>query len=85
MEIEIDIDEDLLAQTKVLAERTGKTVSKVVEEALRQKLSLKGLITYPPQLPLSDKSGGLQPGVDISNSAALLDILDGDDPVHKLR
>jgi hypothetical protein len=85
MEITIDIDENLLEQIKLLANREETTISRLIEETLRQKLSHQKLATYPHELPVSDARGGLQPGVDISNSAEQLDIMERDEPLHKLR
>jgi hypothetical protein len=34
----------------------------------------------PTFVPVSGRTGGLMPGVDLDSNAALLDIMEGDDP-----
>jgi hypothetical protein len=81
MRTTIRLDDHLLAEAKQLAAKTNRTLTAVIEDALRETLGrrenpkkkLTKLITYG--------GSGLQPGVDIDNSAALLDIMEApDDP-----
>jgi hypothetical protein len=65
-------------QIKREAEQRGETVTSLIEEGLRLILAQSH---QPPQrervtLPVSKASGGVLPGVDLNDSAALLDILE---------
>lgn len=71
-----------MIQAKKEAQRRGKTVTSLIEQGLR--LVLQHPETPGPRkwvsLPVSDvKEGGLLPGIDLNNSAALLDILEEDE------
>ncbi len=78
METTFNLDDQLLRQTKEFAARTGTTVSAVVEDALREMLARQKETTQTRARNLSIISGqGLQPGVDLDDSAMLLDRMDG--------
>ena len=77
MRTTIRLDSELLVEAKQLAVRTGRTLTQLIQDALREVLARsqagpeKGgrfsLATY--------KGNGLQPGVDLDDSAALLDLM----------
>jgi hypothetical protein len=78
----ITIDEDLLADVKAEASRSGRTFSELVADALRERLARRQPINRPQRarLPVDTTvSGGLRPGVDLDNNAALRDVLDDDE------
>ncbi len=76
MRTTMTIDDDLYRQTKEAAARTGRSVGSVVEEALRAALARhQDAPTVPTSLPTSP--GGLRPGIDLDDSAALLDVMEG--------
>jgi len=78
MRTTIRLDDQLLAETKQLAARTGKTLTSVIEDALRQMLARQHRATARRPVRLPTASGhGLQPGVDLDDSAALLDSMHG--------
>ncbi|HWP61874.1 MAG TPA: YlcI/YnfO family protein [Candidatus Binatia bacterium] len=78
MRTTIRIDDALLAELKTQAARSGKTLTAVIEDALRAELARRAehQATPPPELPVS-RGGRLQPGVDLDDSAALLDLMEG--------
>jgi hypothetical protein len=78
MRTTIRIDDRLLAEAKAQAARSGRTLAAVVEDALRAALARRERrgLDRPPKLPIS-RGGRLQPGVDLDDSAALLDLMDG--------
>ena len=79
MRTTIRLDDDLLRQTKAEAVRTGRTLTAVIEDALRAALARRTRPT-PTELDLPTFRGsGLQPGVDLSNNAALLDLMEETD------
>ena len=74
----IRIDDRLLAEAKAQAARSGRTLAAVVEDALRASLARRdrGETTRPLALPTSP-GGRLRPGVDLDDSAALLELMEG--------
>ena len=77
MRTTIRLDDQLLAEVKQLAARTGRTLTAVIEDALREMLARQQKATARRPVQLSTASGnGLQPGVDLDDSAALLDLMD---------
>jgi hypothetical protein len=78
MRTTIRLDENLLKDAKQLAARTGKTLTAVLEEALRDLLRRQQVAERPAKITLPTFGGnGLLPGVDLDDSAALQDIMDG--------
>lgn len=78
MRTTIRLDDDLLAEAKAHAARTGRTLTALIEDALRALLAqaAAGPRRKGPRLP-TDGAGGLQPGVDLDDSAGLLDLMEG--------
>jgi len=79
MRTTIDVDDALLAAAKRLALESGTTLTAVIEDALRERLArrrLGGTADDGFRLPVFS-GHGLQPGVDLDNSAALRDLMDG--------
>jgi hypothetical protein len=80
MRTTINLDDDLLAEAKQVAARTGRTLTAVVEDALRESLHRRHRTARRTvELPVFGE-GALQPGVDLDDSAALLDLMERDDP-----
>ena len=79
MRTTIRLDDTLLQQTKREAARRGETLTALLERGLR--LVLARPAQRPGRrhvdLPVCTAGGGTLPGVDLSDSAALLDILEG--------
>jgi hypothetical protein len=72
-----------MAKAKEEASRRGETLTALIERGLRLVLARPA----QPQpkvkirIPVSAALGGTRPGVNLDNSAALLDLLEeGDDP-----
>jgi len=82
MRTTVTIDDELLAQAKVLAARTHRTIGSVLEEALRKLISEQarpaGTAYELPRLDFS--RAGLQPGVDLQDKEALADLLGDNAP-----
>jgi hypothetical protein len=82
MRTTISIPDDLLAQAKEVAARAGRSLSGVIEDALREAFAR---MARPPQerfaLPTftPKHSPGLMPGVDLDSNAALLALMEEDD------
>jgi hypothetical protein len=79
MRTTIRLDENLLAEAKQRAARGGKTLTAVIEEALRESFSRRERREQPPaRLPAWGK-GWVLPGVDLDDSAALLGLMERED------
>ena len=77
MRTTIRLPDDLLEAAKRHAVDTGRTLTKVIEDALRAALARQasGPDTAAVELPTYG-TGGLRPGVDLDDSASLLDLMD---------
>lgn len=80
MRTTINIDTHLLVEVKTQAARSGRTIGEVIEDALRLAMERRREAASAPlpDLPVV-LVGGLQPGVDLDDSAALLDLMEGAD------
>jgi plasmid stability protein len=78
MRTTLRVDDELLRRVKSHAARHGRSLTSVFEEALRLLLAESERHRQRPrvELPVSTASGGVQPGVDLDDSAALLDVMD---------
>jgi hypothetical protein len=74
MRTTVRLDDPLLSQAKQCAAASGKTLTAVLEEALREKLARRAGKPgrKPVRLRTCDGTGAL-PGVDLDDSASLLD------------
>lgn len=81
MRTTIRVDDQLLAKAKEAAARSGRTLTAVIEDALRESLARSPRVgdNEPFELPVSEQSGGVRAGVDIDDSASLLDLMEADD------
>jgi len=73
------LDDDLMRAVKRHALESGTTVTAVIAEALRERLQRYRDRTSNPPAPLSlvtTGEGGLLPGVDLDDSAALLELME---------
>lgn len=77
MRTTVTIDDQLLIEVKTVAARTGKTLSALVEDALRKSLARRDSAKPVPLPLLTHDGGGLQPGVDLDDTSALFDLMDG--------
>jgi len=77
MRTTVRLDEHLLAQVKQYAAASGKTLTAVLEDALREALARRNATTRrkPVRLRTCDGTGVL-PGVDIDDSASLLELME---------
>ncbi|MDF2780723.1 MAG: transcriptional regulator, CopG family [Geminicoccaceae bacterium] len=82
MRTTIRLDDDLLREAKAYAAATDRTLTRVIEDALREVLIRRRQAAGRPKVELpTDGGGGLQPGVNLDSNAALWDLMDGlDDP-----
>lgn len=80
MRTTINISDSLLAEAKVLAAKTNRSLGSVVDDALR--VLLKREAAEPPRgdwtFP-TDGGSGLQPGVNLEDKEALAELLGDND------
>jgi len=79
MRTTVRLPDALMNQAKREAQRRGETVTALIEQGLRLILSQSGSVRKRITLPVSTATGGLLPGVDLDNSAALWDLMDEDE------
>jgi hypothetical protein len=78
MRTTVRLDDDLLRQTKAFAARTGRTLTSVIEDALRAALAPPRSRRERPRVTLPTFRGkGLRRGIDLDDTAGLLDVMDG--------
>jgi hypothetical protein len=76
MRTTVRLDEHLLAEAKKQAAESGKTLTAVLEDALRASLARRGARAKAKPVRLKTvKGGGVRPGVDLDDSASLLDLM----------
>lgn len=75
MRTTIRMNDILLADAKSYAAKIGLTLTALIEESLRQRLASTRTSRREPVQLLTTGEGGLQPGVDMDDSASLLDVM----------
>lgn len=80
MRTTVRLDEALLREAKQVAATSGRTLTAVIEDALRESFGRPRAEPRrkPVTLPTSG-GGGLQPGVDLDDMASVWALLDGRD------
>jgi hypothetical protein len=83
MRTTIRLDDALLAQAKQLALQSGRTLTSVIENALREALARQRQAYKRTPVHFTTVDGnGLLPGVDLDDSASLLDLMEASDAAH---
>jgi hypothetical protein len=79
MRTTVRLEDALINQAKREAERRGETLTALIEQGLRLVLaqSRTRRRREPVKLTISEAGGGVLPGIDLNDSAALLDIMEG--------
>ncbi len=77
MRTTLDLDDHLLRRAKQLAAAEGKTLTRVVEEALRERVVRVRRSGKPFKLRLLTKKGQLIPGVNLADRDALYERMEG--------
>lgn len=76
MRTTIRIHDQLLTEAKQLAASTGRSLTLVIEDALREMLARKRTSSQRGPIRLKTVSGNLQPGIDLDDSAGLLEAME---------
>lgn len=81
----ITIDEGLYREAKAVAARSARTVSQVIEDAVRSAVrAADAPAEGVDPLPVFGR-GGTLPGVDLGDRSALADLMDGRGSLDALR
>jgi len=76
MRTTLDIDDNLLRQAKKRAAEEGKTLTRIVEEALRERVQLSKR-SRPFRLKLLTMRGRLIPGTNLADRDLLYEKMEG--------
>jgi len=76
------MEDGLLRRTKQIAARRNTTLTAILEQALREWLDRQRQSKRRPrvELPVSRSGGGLLPGVNLDDTADMLDRMENDAP-----
>jgi hypothetical protein len=80
MRTTIRVDDSLLRQAKAAAAASGRSLNDLIVDAIRAALSVRPAATRAGEPLPTYKGRGLQPGVDLDDSVALADLMDGRAP-----
>ncbi len=87
----VRLDEHLFVQAKEYASRHRRSLTSVIEDALRSMLARSHHGDRSPRpkrrvrLPVSKERGGLMPGVNLDSNSDLLDVMERGLPLEKRR
>ena len=77
MRTTVRLDDRVLAEAKKYAIETGRTLTSVLEDALRETLARRSARTQRRPVRLKTVKGdGVRPGADLDDTAALLDLME---------
>ena len=81
MRTTVRLGDALLQEAKREAAKTGMTLTALIEESLRERLarSRTNPDVRPPVRLTTTGRGGVHPGIDLDDSASLLDLMDASD------
>ena len=77
MRVTIRLEEQLLREARKRARDSGRTLSAVIEDALREAFARDPADAAKNRISLLTVAGRLQPGVNLDDSAALPDLMEG--------
>ena len=86
MRTTVRLDDRLLREAKAVAAQERRTLTAVIDDALRQFLARRSVHRkrVPAKL-ITFGNGGLRPGVDLDDTAALIDLMEAGEPLDKRR
>jgi hypothetical protein len=83
MRTTINLPDPLLAEARRRAAETGRTLTAFVADAVRESLARRKAKERRPMRLTTFRGSGLQPGVDLDDSAALEDLMNGRDAADR--
>lgn len=83
MRTTVRLNDRLLAEAKRAAARSGRTLTTVIEEALREALARRKSGGHRVRIRLTTVRGrGVMPGVDLDDTASLIDRMESRVAAH---
>jgi hypothetical protein len=79
MRTTVRLDDDLLRAAKRHAAETGRSLTDLIADALRETLARRAPRRRGEPVHLQTSPGGPRPGVDLDDSAGLLDAMERPD------
>jgi hypothetical protein len=82
MKITLNLDDELTQELAQTVKEKGETIGGLIERALHlfvEQTTRSRRARQHLRLPVSAAGGSTLPGVDLSNSAALLDVMENDE------
>jgi hypothetical protein len=76
MRTTLQLEDALISEAKVFAARTGRTLSQVIEDALRRALVPRPRVSEPGTV-LRTSPGTPRGGIDLGDHAGLRELMDG--------
>jgi hypothetical protein len=77
MRTTIRVEDSLLRQAKAAAAASGRSLNDLIVDAIRAALGGRATAARAAEPLPTYRGRGLQPGVDLDDSAALADLMDG--------
>jgi hypothetical protein len=78
MRTTIRINDELLRKAKIRAAETSRSLTQVIEDALRREIDNAEGIGKPEKISIPTAGeGGVQSGVDLDDTSSLLDKMEG--------
>ena len=74
----VAVDNELLTRAKRRARQRGVTLGEVIEAALRRDLASEDTTADRPPIPVFTMGTGPRPGLDLTSSRAIHEVLDED-------
>ncbi len=75
MRTTITIDDELHRKVKQVADRTGRTIGEVIEDAIQESLRRSPSRRALSPLPVFGREG-VMPGVDLADNAGMREVMD---------
>jgi hypothetical protein len=85
MRTTLTLDRDVAEAVAKEMRRTGRGLKAIVNDALRRGLRLTGKAPRPPHFEVRPHAFDFRPGVDLDRMNQLVDELDAEETVRKLR
>lgn len=77
MRTTLDLDDELVKEIKRRAADSGRTMTAVIEDTIREGLRPREKPAKPYRLRIPIVKGELRPGVDLNDRDSLYDIMEG--------
>jgi plasmid stability protein len=77
MRTTLNLDDDLMRTLKSRAAETGRTMTELIEEAIREMLAQPREQSGKREFPWVTVQGRVRPGIDITDRDSLLEAMEG--------